>query len=134
MKFHYLTLSLLACALSANVFGQSPVQQIGNVSAVNINGQQVNITLDNADAQVSVYSPSVIRVRIDRKKLAGDFSYAVIGKPQTVKTSITQDDSQISIVTDSLKAIIQKKPFSIVFLTPDGKIISEDEKGLNTSW
>ncbi|RYE14090.1 MAG: DUF4968 domain-containing protein, partial [Sphingobacteriales bacterium] len=131
---HLLRLSLLSCVFSVKAFGQSGVQQIGNVSAVNINGQQVNLTLDNAEAQVIVYTPSVIRIRIDRKKLDADFSYAVTGKPLTVKTSIVQDDNQISVTTDSLKAVIQKKPFSIAFLTPEGKVISEDEKGLSTSW
>jgi len=37
-------------------------------------------------------------------------------------------------VTDSLKAVISKKPFAISFFTPDGKLINEDDKGLATSW
>jgi alpha-glucosidase len=135
MKLNYiLRLSVLCCVCSGSAFGQSSVLQIGNVTAAKVNGQQVNITLDNADAQVSVYSPSVIRVRIDKKKLDADFSYAVTGKPLAVKTDIAQDDKQITIKTDSLTAIIQKKPFAIAFYTADGKLISEDEKGLSTSW
>ncbi|RCH55694.1 glycoside hydrolase family 31 [Mucilaginibacter hurinus] len=134
MKFYLIKPLLLSLMLSAPAYGQSTVQQIGNVSTVNINGQQVNIKLDNAEAQVSVYTPSVIRVRIDRKKLADDFSYAVTGRPLVVKTTITQDDNQITVVTDSVRAVIQKKPFSVAFYTPEGKVISEDEKGLHTSW
>ncbi|GAA4312297.1 glycoside hydrolase family 31 protein [Mucilaginibacter gynuensis] len=135
MKFNYLlTLSLLSVLLSAKAFGQSAVLQIGNVTGVKVNGQQVDITIDNADAQVSIYTPSIIRVRIDKKKLAPDFSYAVTGKPLTVKNTIEQNDKQITITTDSLKAVIQKKPFAVAFYTPSGEVINQDETGLGTSW
>lgn len=116
-----------------SIFAQT-VKSPGNVKTATVNNQQVNITTDNAYAQVTVYTAGVIRVRIDKQPLATDFSYAVIAQPQTVKANITQNDNEISIITDSLKAIISKKPFSVAFYTTDGKVISQDETGLNTSW
>ncbi len=113
---------------------QNPVKSVGNVKSVSINNQQLNITTDNAYAQVTVYSANIIRVRMDKQQLAADFSYAVIGTPQKTKATITQDAQQVSIVTDSLKAIITKTPFAVKFYTLDGKVINEDETGLNTSW
>ncbi|RYY35575.1 MAG: DUF4968 domain-containing protein [Sphingobacteriaceae bacterium] len=133
MKFTYHAV-LFFLSLSTTAFCQSGVQQAGNVTSATVNGQQVNVTLDNGSAQLSVYSPSVIRVRIDKKQLGADFSYAVVGKPQLVKINISQDDIQVTITTDSLKAVIQKKPFAITFYTADGQVINQDETGLNTSW
>ncbi len=119
--------------LSISCFAQMPIET-GKVKSAIINGQKINITTDNATVEVSVYSASIVRIRMDKKKLADDFSYAVIAKPNTVKTNITQDANSIQIVTDSLKANISKNPFSITFTTVDGKIINQDETGLNTSW
>ncbi|PTR01481.1 alpha-glucosidase [Mucilaginibacter yixingensis] len=126
---------LLSLAGYAAGFAQnSPVKKTGNVKNVTIDGQQISLTTDNAWAQITVYSPDVIRIRMDKQQLTPDFSYAVIEQPQKVKASITQDASQISIVTDSLKAVIGKAPFSVTFYTPDGKVINQDETGLATSW
>ncbi|MGI4805048.1 MAG: glycoside hydrolase family 31 protein [Janthinobacterium lividum] len=112
----------------------SSVKAVGNVTNVNISGQQIQLKTENAQAEITVYSPSIIRVRVDKDTFKPDFSYAVIAKPQTTKVNISQNNAQISIVTDSLKAIITKAPFSVSFYTLDGKAINEEEKGLNTSW
>ncbi|GAA4324597.1 glycoside hydrolase family 31 protein [Mucilaginibacter gynuensis] len=107
---------------------------MGNVTNAVVDGGQVKITTQNARAEVTVYTPSVIRVRIDKHELAADFSYAVIAKPQQTKANITQNDNEISIVTDSLKLTITKKPFAVTFYTPAGEVINQDETGLATSW
>jgi alpha-glucosidase len=144
MKLYYTFLFLFWSSWFLNASAQvkeghgakqnSPVQQIGDITAVRIGKQQIDLTLSNAYAQIQVYTPSVIRIRIDRQVLAADFSYAVTGKPLLVQPSITQDAGQITLSTDSLKLIIQKRPFSVAFYTSDGKLISEDEKGLSVSW
>ena len=113
---------------------QSPVKNIGNVRDFKRNGHIVNITTDNAFATVTVYSSNVIRVRINDKKLGDDFSYAVVAQPEKTNLRISNDENKITIETDSLKAEIGMKPFSISFFTTDGKVINEDESGLNTSW
>lgn len=118
-----------------SAFAQTgPVKNAGNVTQVTVNGQQVNITTNSAYAQITVYSANIIRVRMDKQPLGPDFSYAVISKPLHTNASITQNDAEIDITTDSLKAVIKKAPFAISFYTHDGKMISEDEPGLQTSW
>lgn len=136
MKLKLCFYLLLSCCLTAfkTVVAQSPVKGIGKINSVNINGQGVNLTTDNAYASIIVYSANVIRVRIDKQKLAGDFSYAVISQPEKVKATITQNAQEIDIVTDSLKAVIKKSPFAISFYTVNGTLINEDEEGLTTSW
>jgi alpha-glucosidase len=122
-----------ACIGSATA-QSSAVKSIGNVTDVQISGQQVKLTTGVAHVEVTVYTPSVIRVRMDKQQLGDDFSYAVIAKPQTTKSNITQTANEVTIVTDSVKLVIGKKPFHAAFYTLDGKVISEDETGLNTSW
>ena len=116
------------------VMAQSPVVTPGNIEAVTIGEQDIAFKTTNAFGNVSVYNPSIIRVRMDKQPLGRNFSYAVIGEPQKTHTVITQNDEEITIVTDSLKAIIKKQPFSIAFYTPGGELINEDEHGLTTSW
>jgi len=132
LKFYVL---FFACVGAFNITNaQSPVKGIGKVTGAVISDQTINITTDNAYERITVYSANIIRVRIDKKKLADDFSYAVISQPQKVKTAITQNVQEITIVTDSLKAVIKKAPFAIIFYTPNGDVINEDETGLTTSW
>jgi alpha-glucosidase len=110
------------------------IKSVGNVTDVKIDGQRVSLSTGTAYVQVTVYSPSVIRVRMDKQQLGKDFSYAVIAQPEKTKATITQTGSDITIVTDSVKLVISKKPFHTAFYTLDNKVISEDETGLNTSW
>lgn len=138
MKILYksiLTLLTLSFLNVAAIGQTNPVHQAGSIKTVSIEGQHVNITTDNDDhIRLSVYSPTVVRVRMDKKPLGDDFSYAVVGKPQQAKANITQNSNEVTITTDSLTARISKNPFAVAFYTPDGKVISQDEQGLTTSW
>jgi len=122
---------LLSC-LSAQA--QNQVKKIGKINTVSISGQQIKISAENAFAEITVYSPSVIRVRMDQHPLAADFSYAVIAQPATTRLQTTQNNNEINVTTDSLQLRISKNPFAIRFLTPSGEVINEDEDGLTTSW
>ena len=119
---------------STGVLAQKSLVNIGDVKNIRISSGQVKIATTTAFADITVYSAGVIRVRIDRQKFADDFSYAVIKKPGTTKSTIKEDAGSIIITTDSLQARISKRPFSIAFYTPEGSLINEDEKGLTTSW
>ncbi|MBK0381782.1 DUF4968 domain-containing protein [Pedobacter sp. SD-b] len=112
----------------------NPVLSAGNLTSVKIDGQKIDFKTDHAFGEIIVYSPTIIRVRLDKKELQKDFSYAVIAKPLQTKTNIAQDNGSITILTDSVKAVISKKPYSVAFYTLDGKIINQDEKGLQSSW
>jgi len=128
--------SLIFSLLSVAVFAQnsSPVKSVGNITAVTIAEQKVNFTTDNSFGEIIVFAPNIIRIRLDKKVLGRDFSYAVTAKPKTTTASISQTADAISIQTDSLQARISKSPYSVTFLTRDGKVINQDENGLSTSW
>jgi len=116
------------------VNAQNPVKEIGKVTKVEIGSQSVNITTDNAFAAITVYSTDIVRVRIDKQPLQPDFSYAVISQPVKTSVHISESDTAVILLTDSLKTVIQKDPFSIAFYSLDGNLINEDETGLTTSW
>jgi len=128
---------IFCCALfsfTQYAAAQNNVIYPGSVKSVKQHGQVLDIRSENAYIRVMVFSSNVIRVRISRTPLTDDFSYSVVAIPQVVNTRITQTASGISVHTDSLKLLIGKHPLSFSFQTPDGKIINEDEPGLNTSW
>jgi len=133
-------LKFILCILSVSLCGHyvlaqsSPVKNTGNVTSVAIDGQKVTIKTDAANVEVTVYSPDIIRIRMDKQKLAEDFSYGVVASPVKTNVNITQDGLSVVILTDSLKAVITKMPFSVSFYTLDGRLINGDEKGLTTSW
>lgn len=124
-----------------------PVRPIGAVQAVSVAAApsaalsaapsaatQVCVQTENAQVELTVYSPNVIRVRIDKQKLGRDFSYAVVATPGTTQATVSQSEADIVIATGQLSARVTRQPFAITFLTPDGKVISQDEPGLTTSW
>ncbi|MFA6087352.1 glycoside hydrolase family 31 protein [Mucilaginibacter sp.] len=127
-------LAVILTACTQLLSAQSPIKQVGKVTGVTVNKQEVDITTENAFIKVIVYSPNIIRVRMDKQTLAPDFSYAVISQPVTTRVNITQNDNEININTDSLKVNIHKNPYNITFSTLAGEVINQDESGLSTSW
>jgi alpha-glucosidase len=134
MKFFKITFTLAVCLNISGLMAQSPVLMPGNIETVTINDHDIVFKTTNAYGKIEVYSPSVIRVRLDKKPLGRDFSYAVIGEPGKGKANITQNEENITLITDSLKAVVTKKPFSVAYYTTNGELINQDEQGLGTSW
>ncbi|MDP9047140.1 MAG: DUF4968 domain-containing protein [Bacteroidota bacterium] len=104
------------------------------METVTIGQQEITFNTTGGFGKIEVYSPSIIRVRLDRKPLGKDFSYVVVGKVQKTRTEVIQTEDNIILTTDSLRAIIYKKPFRVEYYTPDGRLINQDEPGLSTSW
>jgi len=113
---------------------QVPVLTAGNLEKVSIGESGVTFNAGDIYGKIQVYSPSIIRVQLDKKAFGKDFSYAVVGAPQKIKTTITQTDENITLITDSIKVVVMKKPYQVSFYTIDGKLINQDEQGLTTSW
>lgn len=131
MVFRMIVFLLTACSFAATA---QPVRTPGKVTAVAIGAQDVKLTTQLGYAYITAYSPTVIRVRIDKQPPAKDFSYAVIAEPASFKPRISQNDDAVTMETDSLTVRITKNPFTVRFLTPGGKVINADEPGLGTSW
>ena len=134
MKLTRIPLTLALLFSLSKLMAQSPVSTVGQLEGITLGEQDITFKAADTYGKVTVYSPSIIRVQLNKKPIADDFSYAVVGARKKTKVVITQDGDAITFVTDSLKAVIKKKPYSIAFYTPDGKVINEDERGLTTSW
>jgi len=113
---------------------QDSVIPVGEVRQFAVTGQQLNITTTNGYVRIQFYAAGVARVRMSRQAFADDFSYAVVAVPAIPIPRPVDAKGEITLTTDSLKVVIRKSPFSIRFLTQDGRIINEDEPGLTTSW
>ena len=127
---------LLLVGAAARAQQGSPVTTAGPVSSISVDNQTVRLYTGNARAEVSVYGPGIVRVRIvpGAAAIGPDYSYAVVGQPRTTPVKVTQTAAAIRIATDSLQVSIGKRPFSVTFLTPAGDTINTDEPGLGTSW
>ena len=132
MKYSFLLISLSFLLTIAR--SQNSVLETGNLVSITQSGQSFNIKTKTTFARVMLYSNNVIRIRMDKKPLEPDFSYAVVAKPEKLNVRFTQDEQSATILTDSMKLVIGKSPLSFSFQTLDGKIINQDEPGLNTSW
>jgi len=113
---------------------QSPVLAVGEIKNFTQEGNKIKLQTDHAFGEITVYTPNIIRVRLDKRALTNDFSYAVVKQPENIKVAVTETAQEITIKTDSLKAVIAKKPFSVAFYNLQGKLINEDEKGLQNAW
>jgi alpha-glucosidase len=92
------------------------------------------ITAENARVEIIHFSPTVIRIRINKPELLPEFSYAVIQQPAGNFRKITDKQDSLVLSTDSLQVIITKNPLRIKFLTPAGTLLSQDYQDFSMSW
>ena len=112
----------------------NPVLNAGNINSVQVGKLGISFTTDHAFGEITAYSANIIRVRLDKKQLGKNFSYAVIAEPKTTRVSVSQNDNGIMIITDSVKMFVRRNQFAITYYTLNDSIINQDEEGLSTSW
>jgi alpha-glucosidase len=115
IRFPFITLLLFSFPF-LSLAQNNPILAAGNITNLSVAQQKISFATQNAFGEIIVYSPNIIRVRLDKKKLGKDFSYAVVTSPKTTKTTITQRENEIEILTDSLKVIVGKSPFNVGFI------------------
>jgi len=107
---------------------------IGKIKSVEEIDHGILLHTEVAAIRVISYTPEIIRVRIARNEFRPDFSYAVIQSPIGNFTEMNDGKDSLVLKTDSLKVIIQKNPFRIIFKNLNGRMISEDYSSLPMSW
>ncbi len=132
---------IIACLLMTGILllssqirlcGQSGF--IGNFKSLKTSGQEVLIRAENAGLEVRFYSPTVIRIRMDRGLKTTDFSYAVIASPEAGGFKLQETGEQIILLTDSLKLEIGKNPIRIQIKNKQGRILSEEYSPFGNGW
>ncbi len=105
---------------------------LGNAGTISVQNASLIINTPQAEARITVYSDTIIRVCITRNKEA-DASFAVIqesGELPPYKDSA----NEIEINTAALKLIINKSPLRFNFYTADGQELSKDDSRFGTNW
>ncbi len=109
------------------------VQILGNAESTREHSNALIIKTAEAEAYISVYSPSIIRVNITRSFAAEDESFAVIQQPSG-QLDYKESDKTIELHTAALKLIVNKAPLRFNFYTADGKPLSQDDEHYGTNW
>jgi alpha-glucosidase len=109
------------------------IKNVGNILNYTVCETGLALYCDNADVQITVYSPAIVRIDVSFSRMFDTFSYAVEAMPQANHHKYRDNDSFIEIETEDFVTVINKHPFAVTFKTLLGKIINSDEPGLYNS-
>ncbi|MDR0725029.1 MAG: glycoside hydrolase family 31 protein [Prevotellaceae bacterium] len=109
------------------------IKEAGNILSCNVSETGIVAHCENADVQISVYSPDIVRIDVSFERIFEPFSYAVEATPQANLHKLFDNNDFIEIRTDNFNVIINKYPFAVTFETPKGETINSDEPGLYNS-
>lgn len=131
-KFRLTVLQLLA---SLSLMAQVPLNvSLGNFKQVDVKDAEFTFITDHGKAKVIVYSPTVIRIRVEKDSFNKTFSYAVVVDPLKCNIKTQETPDSYIIETDSLKLKVQKNPLRFVFYNKAGKLINSDDLAFGSSW
>jgi alpha-glucosidase len=118
----------------AGKFKSTLSQDLGNLKQWKKESSGVSGETDSGKFRVTVYSNNIVRVSLIRGGDFEDFSYAVVAQPDPSSLEVSDSQDQLVLTTENFQTIIHKNPVRFSFLTNDGAVINEDDKGLGTSW
>jgi len=107
---------------------------LGNLKKITKEGAVIRLVTDYGNAEITVFSPKMFRIRIVKDKFIKDFSYSVAGKPQPCNFNLEETKEKIIISTGELQLQIQRNPVRFAFYTSNGKLINSDDASFGTSW
>jgi len=133
MKKLLTAIILLMLMTTANA-QQFPDNSLGKMTKLIKGDNTYTIKTTNGIAQLIVYSPEILRIRISKGSFSDEFSYAVVGHPQTCNVKLQESKGMIMIQTDSLEIEITTDPVRFTFKTITGKMLNQDEPAFGTTW
>jgi alpha-glucosidase len=108
------------------------IEILGNTQSVSKQSNQLIIKTNEAEAHVSVYSPTIIRVNISKKHSQYP-SFAVI-RESDADFDFEETADEVIVTTSALLLKITKSPLRLNFFTADGKPLSEDDARFGVNW
>lgn len=126
--------TMLNLILTAAMGQKYPDNSLGNMVHYMEGEQSLFLQTDNGSALVQIYTPGIFRIRISKGDFGDDFSYSVVGKRYPCKLVMERSGEKITMQTDSLLLEIHTYPLRFIFMTPDGRILNEDDPALGTTW
>ena len=134
MKKTIITLALSTLLMSQAFTQGSLSRSLGNLTNYSTEGQRLLLNTDYGKAELTVYEPGIIRIRIVKDDFRKDFSYAVVAG--TGKAGYTLEEAQDRLVvrTEALRLDISRNPVRFSFYNPDGRLLNADDPAFGTAW
>ncbi len=109
------------------------VELLGNIETAGLQNGALLIKTAVADATVSVYSDTIIRVSVTRRNKQLDDSLAVI---QNSSGQLSYQDlgCTIEVNTAAMKLVVDKNPLRFSFFTADGKPLTGEDQRFGTTF
>ncbi|PJJ80355.1 glycoside hydrolase family 31 protein [Mucilaginibacter auburnensis] len=108
------------------------VEILGNIEGIEIQNGALFIKTAVADARVTVYNDTIIRVCITRRDKQPDQSLAVIQGPSGELNYHDLSDT-IEVNTSAMKLVVNKNPLRFNFFTADGKPLTAEDTRFGTT-
>ncbi|HAA14102.1 MAG TPA: glycoside hydrolase family 31, partial [Cytophagales bacterium] len=109
-------------------------QSLGAFSEYALTDQGLSGRTAEANVRVLNYGPKAVRISVSQQEVFDDFSFAVVSEPQNLTQSWEDTADLLRLSWDGFVLEIQKNPVRFRFLTPDGKVINEDDPAFGTAW
>ena len=106
---------------------------LGNAQNIQQQGNELIITTAEAEAHITIYSPSIIRVNVTKQPANTDASFAVIQQP-LAHFQYSDTEEEVVVSTPALTLRINKAPLRFAFYTPDGQLLSRDDERFGVTW
>ncbi len=134
MKKLLILFTILSGIGSQSLNAQTLNQSLGNLISYERDGQHLRLQTGNGTAELTVYEPGIIRLRIYRQAPVPDFSYAVTAKPGNPEFTLTEKEDCLVLETSSLVLEMDRSPLRFTFFTRDHRLLNADDKSFGTSW
>lgn len=110
-------------------------EAVGTYISHTVNGQEINITTENASVKAIIYDNDLVRFRIckDNQEFS-DFSYAIVSEPLPVSFDLIDSPAEIVISTSAMKVVVSKTPVRIQVYNSKGELLTADDPAFGTSW
>lgn len=113
---------------------QNLPKSLGNVEKIERTNDGLVLSTATGTLKVQVYSPNIIRVRATPDGKFDDHTYAVVVQSAKSGFTINESANEVTLTTDSLQLVMQRKPLRVRLLTRAGQVVNEDEPGFGTQW
>jgi alpha-glucosidase len=109
-------------------------QTVGNVNFWKLTPFGIKGSTDWAIFQISVYRDDTIRIQVSKETDFSENPYSVVLEPQEQCFELEEFDTFLLLKTKKIHLEINLNPFSLRFLTTEGKVINEDDEAFSISW
>jgi hypothetical protein len=114
-KFLSLCMAFLAGSISLSAQTSTLSSQLGKLQSATQTAQGLLIRAENGQVFLSVYQPTVIRLRAVNQSFKPDSSQAVIRTASGGFSKLTESSTEILVNTDSILVRISKSPVRFSF-------------------